>query len=593
MTPVILVIEDNEMNMKLLKSIINKAHCQVIEAVDAESGILLTKMYVPDLILMDIQLPNMDGLQATRIIKQEPSLSHIPIVALTSHAMMGDDNKAKEAGCDGYITKPINTRTFMNEIFYFIRSKDEQDMGPTQKQEMDYKPRILVVDDEPNNVKLISAMLFKEHFDIITAYDGNAALEIVNSRKIDLILMDIMMPEIDGYQVTQLIKQNPQTKDIPIILVTALQSEHDKKLGFDAGADEFLTKPINKIEIIARIRSMLRLKQYREQMVVRIQSEGQKTISSLNEKSFRNKNNVQNVLLVEDNDKDSKLIQQLIINEPYQLMRVKSGEEAIALTANEKIDLILLDIILPGLDGYQVCQHLKNDDRTRDIQVVMVTGLSDLESRLRGVEEGVDDFLVKPIDNRELKSRINALLKKKSYHDLLQSHREQALSLAVTDGLTQLYNQSYFKRYLDIEIARAQYHQYNVGLLIADLDDFKKYNDELGHLFGDDILKFFARLIRSHIQEIDFPVRYGGEEFAIVFPYAEVEKVIAVAERIRKSVERYVFPEVENPLLAHITVSIGIAFCPLDAVKSNELIEKADHRLYHAKKSGKNRICIK
>lgn len=590
MAPVILIIEDNEMNMKLLKSIINKAQCQVIEATDAESGILLTKIHKPDLILMDIQLPDMDGLQATRIIKKDPDLNHIPIVALTSHAMIGDDNKAKAAGCDGYITKPINTRTFMNEIFYFIKSKDEQDIEP-KKQEIDYKPRILVVDDEPNNVKLISAMLFKEHFDIITAYDGKAALDIVNSRKIDLILMDIMMPEIDGYQVTQLVKQNPQTKDIPIILVTALQSEHDKKLGFDAGADEFLTKPINKIEIIARIRSMLRLKQYREQMVVRIQSEGQKNISSLNEKSFRNKN-VQSVLLVEDNDKDSKLIQRLIINEPYQLMRVKSGEEAISLAMNEKIDLILLDIILPGLDGYQVCQYLKNNDRTRDIQIVMITGLSDLESRLKGVEEGVDDFLVKPIDNRELKSRINALLRKKAYHDLLQSHREQALSLAVTDGLTQLYNQSYFKRYLDIEIARAQCHQYNVGLLIADLDDFKKYNDELGHLFGDEILRFFARLIRSHIQEIDFPVRYGGEEFAIVFPYAEVEKVIAVAERIRKSVEQYVFPEVENPLLARITVSIGIAFCPIDAIKSNELIEKADHRLYQAKKSGKNRIFI-
>ena len=590
MAPVILIIEDNEMNMKLLKSIINKAQCQVIEAVDAESGILLTKIHEPDLILMDIQLPDMDGLQATRVIKQDPDLNHIPIVALTSHAMIGDDNKAKAAGCDGYITKPINTRTFMNEIFCFIRSKDEQDIEP-KKQEIDYKPRILVVDDEPNNVKLISAMLFKEHFDIITAYDGKAALDIVNSRKIDLILMDIMMPEIDGYQVTQLVKQNPQTKDIPIILVTALQSEHDKKLGFDAGADEFLTKPINKIEIIARIRSMLRLKQYREQMVVRIQSEGQKNISSLNEKSFRNKN-VQSVLLVEDNDKDSKLIQRLIINEPYRLMRVKSGEEAISLAMNEKIDLILLDIILPGLDGYQVCQYLKNNDRTRDIQIVMITSLSDLESRLKGVEEGVDDFLVKPIDNRELKSRINALLRKKAYHDLLQSHREQALSLAVTDGLTQLYNQSYFKRYLDIEIARAQCHQYNVGLLIADLDDFKKYNDELGHLFGDEILRFFARLIRSHIQEIDFPVRYGGEEFAIVFPYAEVEKVIAVAERIRKSVEQFVFPEIENPLLARITVSIGIAFCPIDAIKSNELIEKADHRLYRAKKSGKNRIFI-
>lgn len=588
MKPTVLIIEDNQMNMKLFRSLLAKTDYQIFEANDAENGIEMARTHLPDLILMDIQLPNMDGLQATRIIKQDSILSHIPIVALTSHAMLGDDQKAKEAGCDGYITKPINTRSFLSEISCYF--KDTNPCQPVIKKSTDYKPRILIVDDEPNNVKLISAMLYKEPFDIVTACNGKTALEVINNNKIDLILLDIMMPEMDGYQVTRSVKENEKTKDIPIILVTALYSGEDKRRGLNAGADEFITKPVNKVEIIARIRSMLRLQQYREQMIVRKQSEDFSSIPLINPLSGRNCS--QCVLLVEDNIKDTKLIQQILINEPYNLRVVSSGEDAIALVLKEKIDLILLDIMLPKMDGYHVCQYLKNNSNTYDIQIVMVSCLSDLDSRIKGVDEGVDDYLVKPIDSRELKSRINVLLKKKQYLDQLHSHREKALSFAITDGLTRLYNQSYLKRYLEMEITRALNREYVIGLLLADLDNFKKYNDTIGHFYGDSILKEVANIIKSHIREIDFPARYGGEEFAVVFPYADVRSVINVAEAIRKSIEQHVFTEeTSDPSLASITVSIGVAFCPADANNTDDLIEKADYMLYRAKKSGKNQIC--
>lgn len=148
MKPTVLIIEDNQMNMKLFRSLLAKTDYQIFEANDAENGIEMARTHLPDLILMDIQLPNMDGLQATRIIKQDSILSHIPIVALTSHAMLGDDQKAKEAGCDGYITKPINTRSFLSEISCYF--KDTNPCQPVIKKSTDYKPRILIVDDEPN-----------------------------------------------------------------------------------------------------------------------------------------------------------------------------------------------------------------------------------------------------------------------------------------------------------------------------------------------------------------------------------------------------------------------------------------------------------
>jgi two-component system cell cycle response regulator len=585
----VLIIEDNQLNMKLFRSLLSKGDFQIIEATDGENGIEMAKVHLPDLILMDIQLPKMDGLQATRLIKKDPVTANIPIVALTSHAMLGDDEKAKEAGCSGYITKPIDTRSFLSNVSRYLTNRKDQ-LQSSNEMQMEYKPKVLIVDDEPNNVKLMSAMLYKEPVDIITANNGKTALEIVNNTNIDLILLDIMMPEMDGYQVTQLIRENKKTKNIPIILVTALHGSEDKKRGLDVGADEFITKPVNKIEIIARIRSMLKLNQYREQMIVRKKSEEPFTIPLLNPVSARNTS--QCVLLVEDDIKDSKLIQQLVFNEPYRLKIVTTGEEAIELAQHEKIDLILLDIILPKMDGYQVCQYLKNNTSTCDIQIVMISCLADLESKLKGVEEGVDDFLVKPIDSRQLRSRINALLKKKSYLDQLQMHRDKVIGLAITDGLTQLYNQSYFKRYVEIEIARALNRDYLIGLLMADLDNFKKYNDTLGHVFGDNILKEVAKIIKMNIREIDFPARYGGEEFVVVFPYADTESVLRIAEKIRKSVENHIFPEASTLQLSNITVSIGIAFCPTDATKADDLIEKADYMLYRAKKSGKNQVCI-
>jgi diguanylate cyclase (GGDEF)-like protein len=127
---------------------------------------------------------------------------------------------------------------------------------------------------------------------------------------------------------------------------------------------------------------------------------------------------------------------------------------------------------------------------------------------------------------------------------------------------------------------------------MADLDNFKKYNDTLGHVFGDNILKEVAKIIKMNIREIDFPARYGGEEFVVVFPYADTESVLRIAEKIRKSVENHIFPEASTLQLSNITVSIGIAFCPTDATKADDLIEKADYMLYRAKKSGKNQVCI-
>jgi two-component system cell cycle response regulator len=440
-------------------------------------------------------------------------------------------------------------------------------------------------------------MLSSEPYNILQAESGEKALEVINNQGVDLVLLDVMMPGLNGFEVTRILKNNPGTKHIPIILVTALDGSENKLKAAEVGADEFLTKPVNKIEIIARIKSILKLKQYQEQLNVRIKI-GEElalpskilTIQQQPQIAVQNSHQQQTVMLVEDDAQYIKLYRSLLSSEPYNFIIATSGEEAIRIGKQCNIDLLLLDIMLPGISGYDVCSFFRNNLANNHLQIVAITSLSDLESRVKGIEKGVDDYLIKPFNNKEIKTRINALLRKKLHFDQLNAHHKEVLNLAITDGLTGLYNQTYFKNYLQLEIERSVERGYLVALIMLDLDDFKRCNDILGHPAGDSVLRQFGEVIKSNIRDIDLPARYGGEEFAVVMPYASKSAALEIAEKIRVSLQNLPIVSDEQNRIGNITTSIGIALCPLQSSSLNGLIEKADYMLYHAKKSGKNKV---
>jgi two-component system cell cycle response regulator len=429
------------------------------------------------------------------------------------------------------------------------------------------------------------AILKKGGYDSLPAYNGIEALQKVREYHPDLILLDVMMPGLDGYQVTRELKDDPLTAGIPIIMLTALSGAEDKIRGLESGADEFLTKPVNAPELLARAKSMLRLKQYRDQLMLRARSEkafGRHPAPGLARR--------QNVLLVEDNEKDLRLFAGQMEGLDINVSVARDGEAALQEILSREIDLVLLDIFLPGLDGFEVCQRLKESAETRDIQVVLITCLKDLEGKIKGMELGADDYLIKPVDGRELATRIKALLAKKSYLDRLHTHYEQALSSAISDGLTGLYNQTYLKRFLDLEIKRSLRQGYPTSLLMLDLDDFKALNDRFGHPVGDQVLRETARAIRSAIREVDLAARYGGEEFTVVLPYADRDGARIVGERILAAIRAIPIQGADEPSAETITASIGIAACPESGKDVGALIQEADAMLYRAKEAGKNRI---
>lgn len=584
----VLVIEDNELNLKLVRTLLEIGKRQVICCGNAVDGIRLANEYIPDLILMDLQLPGMDGLTATRKLKNNPKTREIPVVAITAYAMEKDKELALESGCVDHISKPIDIKNFLQLISKYISDGKKESFEPKSMG----KPLALIVDDDPMDVKLLNAILSEEGFHTDIAYDGAEAIEKAHKCSPDMILLDIMMPGINGYEVTQILKNDPETSNIPIILVTALDSEEDKIRGMEVGANEFLNKPINKTELIARVRSLLKLKVYQEQLASRMRSV-QEILKPTNQAApVPGEQFSATVLLVEDSQKDLELFKLYLENQPYRLTTALTGEEAIELCQEEEVDLILLDLLLPGLDGYDVCRRLKENDRTRNIQILMVSSQNELESKLRGIDLGADEFLIKPVNREEVIVRIRALVKKKRYMDQLVNRLESALSASITDKLTELYNHAYLKHFMKLEIKRCDRQHQPMAFIMIDIDNFKDYNDTYGHPAGDILLKQFGRMIKRSIRDIDLASRYGGEEFGIVLPYTNRDNALVTAERILNAFRNCSLSEGPTRLCNRRTASMGIACYPDDGATVAEVIQRANEALYIAKKQGKNQICV-
>ena len=278
---------------------------------------------------------------------------------------------------------------------------------------LNHKKRILIVDDDPRDVRLLAARLPQKDYEIICAYGGKSALKVAQKEVPDLILLDVMMPDINGYDVTKRLKNEPSTSNIPIILLTALDESEEKTKGLKAGADDFLNKPVHFAELLTRVRSFLRLKEYQEKIETTTGPQESSVDNTMAARDNDNKENVASILYVVTNENDDGLIQYCQDDQKCKISQVRDGEEAISLISQQEIDLLILNIPLPGTDVLDLCRRLKALEKTKNIQIIVLTNQEDLASIVEMMEFGADDFMVKPVDKNEFKTRIEILLKKK------------------------------------------------------------------------------------------------------------------------------------------------------------------------------------
>jgi diguanylate cyclase (GGDEF)-like protein len=308
----------------------------------------------------------------------------------------------------------------------------------------------------------------------------------------------------------------------------------------------------------------------------------------------------QKILVVDDSKTQLDWVHQVLLREGFDVRTAADGKEAIRKVRSEPPDLVLLDMVLPDMDGLEVLRIVKARADEHFIPVIILSVRADLDSKVAGLRIGADDFLAKPFAEAELLARCAAMLRIKKLQDELHAVQRKLEEQSITDGLTGLKNRRFFDERLLEEFGRAQRYSDPVSLIMLDLDHFKRVNDRYGHQAGDLVLRESADLLRGSLRDPDIPARYGGEEFAVILPKTHVQGALAVAERIWRAIGEKTFrhalgegPGASPPVDLRVTVSIGVAFFPSKDITSAELLVKfADEALYQAKRTGRNSICL-
>jgi two-component system, cell cycle response regulator len=449
--------------------------------------------------------------------------------------------------------------------------------------------RVLVVDDIPANIKLLEARLSAEYFDVITAMNGEEALAICERGECDLVLLDAMMPVINGFETCRRLKTNPATHHIPVVMVTALDQPADRVRGLEAGADDFLTKPICDSALIARVRSLARLKMVTDELRMRAVTSRDIGIESPEREAIADAGRGGRVLVVDDRASSHERIAAVLAHE-HDVEVEANPNQALFRAADGNYDLVIVSLGLENFDALRLCSQIRSLERTRNTPMLAVTEPDDTARMVRGLEIGVNDYLMRPIDNNELLARARTQVRKRRYTERLRDSVQMSIEMAITDALTGLFNRRYMESHLATLIEQAKSRGKPLTALVLDIDYFKAINDSHGHDAGDDVLREFALRIRRSIRGIDLACRYGGEEFVIVMPETDMAVAAMVAERLRRRIAADPFAIQQGARSIPVTISIGIAGVRGREDSAAALLKRADQALYRAKRDGRNRV---
>ena len=449
--------------------------------------------------------------------------------------------------------------------------------------------RILVVDDIPANVKLLEVKLQAEYYDVVTASNGPQALEAVKTHAPDLVLLDVMMPGMDGFQVCRAIKSDAQSAHIPVVMVTALSDVKDRVRGLEAGADDFLTKPPNSIALFARIRSLVRLKRAVDEWHTR------EAAASAFGASFEAKESQFSgpgrILIVQDPLRGVGRAAEILRNAGHTVTEAPNVTAAREHAEAEEFDLILADHFVAGEDVLRLCSWFRSQEGTRHVPILLQIEDGEHDRMAKALDLGVNDYLVKPVDRDELIARTRSQLRRKRFEEALRDNYRKNLVAAMTDGLTGLYNRRYLETHFELVNKRLAESNKPLSLMILDIDRFKLVNDTYGHRAGDQILQGIAAHLADRVRGSDTATRLGGEEFVVLMPETRLEEVMAAANRIGRSIGATVFAAEGVDHGLQITVSIGVASATAGTSTFDELLARADGALYEAKRTGRNKVC--
>jgi two-component system cell cycle response regulator len=439
--------------------------------------------------------------------------------------------------------------------------------------------RVLVVDDVPVNRRLLEAKLAAEYYEVATAASGAEALVMAARWSPDVILLDVMMPEMDGYETCRALKDQLATAHIPVVMVTALIDRSERVRGLEAGADDFLSKPVDDATLFARLRALLRTKQVQDAWRMRAETARQLGVEP---PPVPQPAVAGSAALVLADAAEAAEIGSCLAADGAVPTLVDSVEAAAGALSARRFDLAVLCMAASGTERLRLAARMRAEPATRDLPVLLVADPAQRDLVLRGFEIGASDYVLRPTDCNELRARARNQIRRRLYEERLRTDLDRSLELAVSDPLTGLRNRRFVQHHLET-VLRAG----DVSVMMIDVDRFKSINDGHGHAGGDTVLREVADRLRSQLRAADVVARYGGEEFLVVLADAPPDEAVAIAERLRAALEKVPIPTGQGE--ASVTVSIGLAITPV-GMSAGEALASADAALYRAKALGRNRV---
>lgn len=440
------------------------------------------------------------------------------------------------------------------------------------------KGRILVVDDERRNVMLLAVRLRALGYEVLEAESGERALELANGTYLDVVLTDVMMPGIDGIELTRRLKADPAHEGVPVVLITALDDVAHRTRGLDAGADDFLGKPVNPAELELRVRGQVRLRRLQQEMRGRIALLGGAIAASEDQPG--------RVFVVEDDARWRSILTHRLQAEGHAVSAAIDIRTGLGAVDDADPDVVIVDLLLPDGSGTDFIREFREGRRGLHVPTILVvSALDESKDKLDALRAGADDYVVKPVAPQELEARIQAQLRRARTSRALREQVGEARLAASKDGLTGLFNRGFLNDDLARRVRRARTEGQGFALAMIDVDHFKRVNDTRGHGVGDEVLKIVAGLLARTARESDLACRYGGEEFCLVLPSTRLDDAVLCLERARLGLERMACPTYAP---GEITFSAGVAeWLPGD--EPEDVLRRADRALYASKAAGRNR----
>ena len=447
--------------------------------------------------------------------------------------------------------------------------------------------RILVVDDIEANRRLLQAKLEAQYFTVLHAENGQQALGLARGERPDIILLDVMMPGMDGYEVCQRLKADPRTSHIPVVMVTALSDSEDRIRGLEVGAEDFLTKPVADFALMSRVGALMRYNAVASELRQR-QASGLKAgaVDAISEEEL---NRPARAFIIDDNPRTSNRVASMLREAGHAATTLLEAGDMSNLS-EMGVDILILSTSSKAFDALKLCAHFRMTEATRSISMLLVCDQSDHAKAGRGLEIGANDVIFSPVDRQELLARVRTQARRSRYIDILRKRVDRGLELSVIDQLTGLYNRRYMIGQLQQLMQRSVMGEKPVSIVTCDIDHFKSVNDTYGHDAGDEVLQEVARRLTENVRPMDVVCRPGGEEFTVIMPNTPGDLACAAGERIRRAVASQPFSVSGGRRDITLTVSAGVATIRGHDDTMADLLKRADTALYQAKSGGRNRV---